>query len=100
VLFVLLGVLFAIAIAEFAFLFFKNAQDRQAISFTTQIQVSSQQLSKYASEAASGNESAFKELESTSKNMDVYVDALNKGDPKTGMPSYAEKPASRRRSPR
>ena len=89
VLFVLLGVLFAIAIAEFAFLYLKNAQDRQAINFTTQIQVSSQQLSKYASEAASGNESAFKELESTSKNMDVYVDALNKGDPKTSMPSYA-----------
>ena len=88
VLFVLLGLLFAVAIAEFAFLFFKNAQDRQAISYTTQIQVSSQQLAKYASEAASGNESAFKELESTSKNMGIYVDALNKGDPKTGMPSY------------
>ena len=57
VLFVLLGVLFAIAIAEFAFLYLKNAQDRQAIGFTTQIQVSSQQLAKYASEAASGNES-------------------------------------------
>ena len=76
-LFVLLGVLFAVAIAEFAFLYLKNAQDRQAISYTTQIQVSSQQLAKYASEAAGGNESAFKELESTSKNIDVYVD----GDP-------------------
>lgn len=90
VLFVLLGLLFAIAIAEFAFLYLKNAQDRQAISYTTQIQVSSQQLAKFASEAASGNELAFKELESTSKNIDVYVDALNKGEQKAaGMPSYA-----------
>ena len=90
VLFVLLGLLFAVAIAEFAFLYFKNAQDRQAINYTTQIQVSSQQLAKFASEAAGGNELAFKELEGTSKNIDVYVDALNKGEQKLGgMPSYA-----------
>ncbi|MBX3689876.1 methyl-accepting chemotaxis protein [Dokdonella sp.] len=89
VLFVLLGLLFLIAIAEFAFLFFKNAQDRQAIAFTTQIQVSSQQLAKFAAEAAGGNENAFQELEVTSANMDKYVNALNKGDPKeTRMPSY------------
>ncbi|MBC6941198.1 MAG: methyl-accepting chemotaxis protein [Xanthomonadales bacterium] len=89
VLFVLLGLLFAVAIAEFAFLYFKNAQDRQAISYTTQIQVSSQQLAKFAAEAAGGNELAFKELEGTSKNIDTYVDALNKGEQKLGgMPSY------------
>ncbi len=89
VLFVLLGVLFAIAIAEFAFLYLKSAQDRKATGYTTQIQVSSQQLAKFAAEAAGGNELAFQELESTSKNIDLYIDALNKGEQKTGgMPSY------------
>ncbi|MBZ0223763.1 MAG: type IV pili methyl-accepting chemotaxis transducer N-terminal domain-containing protein [Dokdonella sp.] len=89
ILFFLLGFLFLVAIAEFAFLYLKNAQDRQAINFTTQIQVSSQQLAKFAAEAAGGNENAFQELEVTSGNIDKYVNALNKGDEKgTGMPSY------------
>jgi twitching motility protein PilJ len=88
VLFLVLGLLFAFAIVDFAWLYYQNVQDRKAVAYTTQIQVSSQQLAKYASEAASGNELAFQELKSTSDNIDAYVTALNKGD-KTGMPSYA-----------
>ncbi|MFC5489683.1 methyl-accepting chemotaxis protein [Dokdonella soli] len=87
VLFVLLGFLFVFAIVDFVFLYFKSEQDRQAVSYTTKIQVLSQQLAKYASEAASGNDLAFQELESTRSNIDAYVRALNDGD-KTGMKSY------------
>jgi twitching motility protein PilJ len=87
VLFVLLGILFVIAIINFVFLYLNNRNDRKAISYTTQIQVLSQQLAKYASEAVGGNELAFQELESTRSNIDTYVQALNIGD-KTGMHSF------------
>ena len=87
VLFVLLGLLFVFAIVDFVFLYLKNEQDRQAVGYTTRIQVLSQQLAKYASEAAGGNELAFQELESTRGNIDTYVRSLNDGD-KSGMPSY------------
>jgi twitching motility protein PilJ len=93
VLFVLLGFLFLFAIVDFVFLYLAGADDRKATALTTQIQVSSQQLAKYAGEAAAGNELAFQELESTRANIDVYVKALNNGDPKTGMPTYAGKPS-------
>ncbi len=86
-LFVLLGLLFVFAIVDFVFLYLKNEQDRQAVGYTTRIQVLSQQLAKYASEAAGGNELAFQELESTRGNIDTYVRSLNEGD-KSGMPSY------------
>ncbi|RYD15621.1 MAG: methyl-accepting chemotaxis protein [Lysobacteraceae bacterium] len=87
VLFVLLGLLFVFAIVDFVFLYLKNEQDRQAVGYTTRIQVLSQQLAKYASEAAGGNELAFQELESTRGNIDLFVRNLNEGD-KSGMPSY------------
>ena len=57
VLFVLLGLLFLFAIVDFGFLYWKNNQDRQAISYTTQIQVLSQALAKFASEAATSSRS-------------------------------------------
>ena len=92
VLFVLLGLLFLFAIVDFGFLYWKNNQDRQAISYTTQIQVLSQALAKYASEAAGGNELAFKELESARNSIDSYVRNLNIGD-SHGMRGYATEPA-------
>ena len=91
VLFVLLGFLFLFAIVDFIFLYLNNRDDRKAVAYTTQIQVLSQQLAKYASEAAAGNDLAFQELESTRGNIDLYVRNLNQGD-KTGMPSYAKEP--------
>ncbi|MEO5623841.1 MAG: methyl-accepting chemotaxis protein [Dokdonella sp.] len=89
VLFMLLGLLFIFAIIDFGFLYYNNVQDRKAVAYTNQIQVSSQQLAKYAAEAAGGNDLAFQELKSTSDNIDTYVQALNKGD-KTGMPGFAK----------
>ncbi|HEX7769237.1 MAG TPA: type IV pili methyl-accepting chemotaxis transducer N-terminal domain-containing protein, partial [Dokdonella sp.] len=91
VLFVLLGLLFVFAIVDFVFLYLKNEQDRKAVALTTSIQVTSQQLAKYAAEAAGGNELAFQELESTRKNIDTYVRSLNEGD-RSGVPSYKGAP--------
>jgi twitching motility protein PilJ len=90
VLFVLLGLLFIFAIVDFVFLYLNNRDDRQATAYTTQIQVLSQQLAKYAANAVGGNELAFQELEDTRKNIDTYVQSLNNGDKtdKTGMRSY------------
>ena len=79
------------AAVDFFLLNQRNGEDRQAIALTTQIQVLSQALAKYASEAAGGNELAFKELESTGTNIDTYVRSLNSGD-KRGMPGYANEP--------
>ena len=90
-LFVLLGLLFVFAIVDFVFLYLKNEQDRKAVALTTSIQVTSQQLAKYAAEAAGGNELAFQELESTRKNIDTYVRSLNEGD-RSGVPSYKGAP--------
>jgi twitching motility protein PilJ len=88
-LFVLLGLLFVFAIVDFAWMYVKNAHDRQAITYTTQIQVLSQALAKYATEAAGGNIDAFKELDSTRNNIDTYIRRLDKGDP-SGMPGYSD----------
>ncbi|HET6546428.1 MAG TPA: methyl-accepting chemotaxis protein [Rhodanobacteraceae bacterium] len=87
VLFALLGLLFVFAIVDFVWLYQMNQNDRKAVAYTTQIQVLSQALAKYAAEAAGGNIDAFEELESTRKNVDTYIQRLNKGDP-TGMPGY------------
>ncbi len=89
VLFVLLGLLFVFAIVDFVLLYLNNRDDRMAVASTTQIQVLSQQLAKYAAEAAAGNELAFQELDSTRGVIDLNVRNLNSGDPKTGMPGYA-----------
>ena len=91
VLFVLLGFLFVFAIVDFVYLYFKNEQDRQAVGLTTSIQVSSQQLAKYASEAASGNELAFEELKTSRDNINTYVQSLNQGA--RGMPGYTGEPS-------
>lgn len=96
VLFILLGLLFVFAIVNFAWLFLKNAQDRQAVTYTTQIQVMSQALANYAAESAGGNLDAFTELESTRNNIDRYIQRLNKGQPDDNplkaMPGYAAEP--------
>jgi len=80
------------AAADFIWLNIKNSHDRQAVAYTTQIQVLSQALAKYASEAASGNIDAFKELEDARNKIDTYINRLNDGDTSsgTGMPSYRD----------
>ncbi|MEO7200623.1 MAG: methyl-accepting chemotaxis protein [Dokdonella sp.] len=80
------------AAVDFIYLNIKNSQDRQASTLTTQIQVLSQALATYASEAASGNELAFRELEDTRNKIDGLIRNLNVGDERTGMPGYANEP--------
>ena len=92
VLFVVLGLLFVFAIFDFGYLYYVGKQDSQAKSYTTQIQVLSQALAKYASEAAGGNELAFKELESSRNSIDQFVRFLNEGD-KKGMAGYKDQPS-------
>jgi twitching motility protein PilJ len=86
-LFVLAAALFLFAISDFVVFFLKSDQDRQAITYTTKIQVLSQQIVKYATEAVGGNELAFQELQSTNDDINTAVQALGNGN-KTGMPSY------------
>jgi twitching motility protein PilJ len=92
VLFVVLGLLFVFAIFDFGYLYFVGKQDSQAKSYTTQIQVLSQALAKYASEAAGGNELAFQQLKSSRDSIDQFVRYLNDGD-KKGMAGYKAQPS-------
>lgn len=90
VLFVLLALLFVFAIVDFVLLYLKNEQDRRAVGYTTSIQVTSQQLAKYAAEAVAGNELAFEELKTARDNINTYVQSLNQGE--RSMPGYAGQP--------
>ncbi len=91
------------AIGDFVWLNIKNGQDRQAIAITTQIQVLSQKMAKYATEAVGvnidafnesesvgNNLDAFKQLEATRNDIDAAIQKLAKGDPQTGMPGYKD----------
>jgi twitching motility protein PilJ len=91
---VLLLLAIAFAVVDFFLLNQKNSEDRQAVGLTTQVQVLSQQTAKFALEAAGGNLESFKELASTRSTIDSAVAGLTKGDPKTGMPSYAGNPVT------
>ncbi len=57
----------------------QNNRDRQAAAHVAAIQVSSQQITKFASEAAAGNLDAFEELNSTRVEIDRRVKALMDG---------------------
>ncbi len=89
---VLLLVFIGVAAGDFFMLNQKNGEDRQAVQLTTQVQVLSQQTAKFALEASSGNIDAFKELESTRDTIDSSVRRLAKGNAKTGLPAYGDKP--------
>lgn len=87
---VLLLLAIAFAAVNFFMLNTKNAQDRQALGLTTQVQVLSQQTAKFALEAADGNIESFKELSSTRDTVAAAIDDLAHGDEDTGMPSYSD----------
>ena len=89
---VLLVVAIGFAALDFYFLNVKNNEDRQAIALTTQIQVLSQQTAKYAIESSGGNAGSFTELEGTRDAIDSAVQRLIKGDAKSGMQPYTDKP--------
>ncbi|MEO6968900.1 MAG: methyl-accepting chemotaxis protein [Rhodanobacteraceae bacterium] len=85
---VLLVLAIVIAGLDFGLLNSRNSDDRKAAALTTQVQVDSQQVAKFAIESAAGNIDSFKELESTRGEIDAAVRHLNNGDAATGMPAY------------
>ncbi|MEW5834153.1 MAG: methyl-accepting chemotaxis protein [Pseudomonadota bacterium] len=91
---VLLLISIGLAAVDFVLLNQKNAEDREAVGLTTQIQVLSQQTAKYAIESADGNVNSFQELASTRNAIDSAVQRLAKGDPSGGMQPYADNNAS------
>ena len=82
----LITILVVLLVASLLILFFnfifaniRNNEDRGAIGATTDIQVRSQQIAKFAAEAANGNLAAFDELLRTRDEIQVRVNALRKG---------------------
>ncbi len=57
----------------------RNDEDRGAIAANTEIQVRSQQIAKFAAEAANGNTAAFDELVKTKDEIQTRINALDKG---------------------
>ncbi len=89
----LLAVVFLVLMgANVGYRLFKDGQDRNAIARATELQVQSQQISKFATEAALGNIDAFEELRATRDNIEVNVNALLKGSAANAkvnpIPSY------------
>jgi twitching motility protein PilJ len=70
------------------FLLTRHAQHEQEwMSLATNVQISSQQLSKSAAESASGNLDAFLELGSSRGEIDAAMDKLRSGSTLTGLPA-------------
>src|SRR3569623_986022 len=84
----LLIIAILVAVVDFALLTYNAGQDAKASALVTKIQVSSQQLSKVANDAAGGNSDAFKSLEATRNTVDDLLTKLKKGDPANGMQGY------------
>ena len=76
-----------VLLANVGWRFYTDRQDRAAIGYTTDLQVLSQQISKFATEAAAGNLEAFEELKTTRNAIEARVNGLMKGDAKAGLPS-------------
>ncbi|MGH8125637.1 MAG: methyl-accepting chemotaxis protein [Rhodanobacteraceae bacterium] len=87
---ILLLLAIILAGADFFLLNRHDSQDRAAAQLTTQIQVNSQQVANFASQAANGNIDAFKELSSTRGAIAAAVQHLNQGDTVTGLPAYRD----------
>lgn len=83
--------LLVLSLAAVGFNFFwvakKNDEDRQYIAFTSEIQVQSQQIAKFASEAAAGNLDAFGELRRTRNRIQSNLDFLVNGRSETQLPA-------------
>ncbi|HEX7338794.1 MAG TPA: methyl-accepting chemotaxis protein [Rhodanobacteraceae bacterium] len=85
---VLLLLAIVLAGVDFFLLNQQEGHDRTAAQLTTQIQVNSQQVANFATQAANGNVDAFKELVNTRAAIGAAVQHLDKGDPATGLPAY------------
>ncbi|MGH8212039.1 MAG: type IV pili methyl-accepting chemotaxis transducer N-terminal domain-containing protein, partial [Rhodanobacteraceae bacterium] len=85
---VLLVAAIVVAVLDFVLLNIRNGDDRKAAALTTQVQVDSQLVAKFAIESAGGNINSFQELDSTRNEIDAAIKHLNSGDTATGMPAY------------
>ncbi len=85
-LFVLLVVVLVAVLGNFLWLGLKNVDDRIYLQNTSEIQIMSQQMVKYAREAARGNYEAFNELRAIKKKLQEDVDNVTKGNEALGLP--------------
>ncbi len=68
-------------IANVGYRLYKDGQDRNAINLSNDLQVQSQSISRFATEAALGNFEAFEELKATRQSIDGNVKSLLSGSP-------------------
>ncbi len=81
-----------ILIANFFLANRKNNEDRAATEKATDIRVLSQQLAKFAAEAAGGRAEAFDELSVVKSTIQAHIGKLENGDPGEGVPSISLNP--------
>jgi len=81
-----------ILIANFFLANRKNNEDRAATEKATDIRVLSQQLAKFAAEAAGGRAEAFDELADIKATIQAHIGKLENGDPGEGVPSISLNP--------
>ena len=79
-------------IANFFFANVNNNEDRAAIGLSTDIRVYSQQLAKFAAQAAGGQAEAFDELKEVKETIQAHLLKLQDGDPQEGVPSISKNP--------
>jgi twitching motility protein PilJ len=77
---------------NFVFTNINNNEDRAAINLATDIRVLSQQLAKFAAEAAGGRSEAFDELKDKKETIQAHINKLTVGDPQEGVPSIEKNP--------
>ncbi|MCB1627178.1 MAG: methyl-accepting chemotaxis protein [Xanthomonadales bacterium] len=70
----------------------RSTQDQRATALAADIQVKSQQLAKYAAEAAGGRIEAFDELRQTQSLIATNLEQLSSGDPTTDVPPISANP--------
>ena len=90
-LFILLAALVAFGL-NFYFATKRSTEEGQAKSLVSEVQVLSQQIAKFSSEAVSGNFEAFDELSATRARIQKILETLRNGDAAEGIPAYAESP--------
>ncbi len=88
VLLTLLGFALLILVVNFFLANKRNNEDRGAIAAAAEIQVRSQQIAKFAAEAADGNRAAFVNLENTRNDIQDRINALKDGSKTTDKFPY------------
>jgi len=78
--------------ANFMYAAYLSNQENNARGLTADLQVLSQQLAKYTSDAVDGNFDAFTEFEATKARIDSIIAALRTGSVAEGVPGYEGDP--------